>query len=137
MTKEELKVKLEALQKLLDDKKNEQANINASYASQIRDLEKQIEDYNKPELTTHQLSVIEDLISNTIGDFNFDNQDLYEIEYGLDYDARVFADNINFRDTYELTEVIVQAVTKFFKEVPNPDDTDTSSGAFVIGAETN
>ena len=127
MTKEELKVKLEALQKLLDDKKNEQA----SYQSQIRNLEKQIEDYNKPELTTNQLGAIEDLISNAIGDFNFDNQDLYEIEYGLDYDARVFADNINFRDTYELTEAIVQAVTKFFKEVPNPDDTDTSSGALL------
>ena len=40
MTKDELKVKLEALQKLLDDKKNEQA----SYQSQIRDLEKQLED---------------------------------------------------------------------------------------------
>ena len=133
MTKEELKVKLEALQKLLDDKKNEQA----SYQNQIRDLEKQLEDYNKPELTTFQLRAIEDLISNAIGDFNFDDQDLYEIEYGLDYDARVFADNINFRDTYELTEAIVQAVTKFFKEVPNPDETDTSSGAFVIGAETN
>ena len=133
MTKEELEVKLEALQKLLDDKKNEQA----SYQNQIRDLEKQLEDYNKPELTTFQLRAIEDLISNAIGDFNFDDQDLYEIEYGLDYDAKVFADNINFRDTYELTEVIVQAVTKFFKEVPNPDETDTSSGAFVIGAETN
>ena len=127
MTKEELEVKLEALQKLLDDKKNEQA----SYQSQIRDLEKQLEDYNKPELTTFQLRAIEDLISNAIGDFNFDDQDLYEIEYGLDYDAKVFADNINFRDTYELTEAIVQAVTKFFKEVPNPDDTDTSSGALL------
>ena len=131
MTKEELKVKLEALQKLLDDKKNEQANINASYQSQIKDLEKQLEDYSKPELTTNQLGAIEDLISNAIGDFNFDDQDLYEIEYGLDYDARVFADNINFRDTYELTEAIVKAVTKFFKEVPNPDDTDTSSGALL------
>ena len=133
MTKVELQVKLEALQKLLEEKANEQT----TYQNQINDLEKQLEDYNKPELTTNQLSAIEDLISNAIGDFNFDDQDLYEIEYGLDYDARVFADNINFRDTYELTEAIVQAVTKFFKEVPNPDETDTSSGAFVIGAETN
>ena len=127
MTKVELEVKLEALQKLLEEKANEQT----TYQNQIRDLEKQLEDYNKPELTTNQLSAIEDLISNAIGDFNFDDQDLYEIEYGLDYDARVFADNINFRDTYELTEAIVQAVTKFFKEVPNPDDTDTSSGALL------
>ena len=133
MTKVELEVKLEALQKLLEEKANEQT----TYQNQINDLQKQLEDYNKPELTTNQLSAIEDLISNAIGDFNFDDQDLYEIEYGLDYDAKVFADNINFRDTYELTEAIVQAVTKFFKEVPNPDETDTSSGAFVIGAETN
>ena len=127
MTKVELQVKLEALQKLLKEKANEQT----TYQNQINDLEKQLEDYNKPELTTNQLSAIEDLISNAIGNFNFDDQDLYEIEYGLDYDARVFADNINFRDTYELTEAIVQAVTKFFKEVPNPDDTDTSSGALL------
>ena len=127
MTKVELQVKLEALQKLLKEKANEQT----TYQNQINDLEKQLEDYNKPELTTNQLGAIEDLISNAIGDFNFDDQDLYEIEYGLDYDARVFADNINFRDPYELTEAIVQAVTKFFKEVPNPDDTDTSSGALL------
>ena len=127
MTKVELQVKLEALQKLLEEKANEQT----TYQNQINDLQKQLEDYNKPELTTFQLRAIEDLISNAIGDFNFDDQDLYEIEYGLDYDARVFADNINFRDTYELTEAIVQAVTKFFKEVPNPDDTDTSSGALL------
>ena len=127
MTKVELEVKLEALQKLLEEKANEQT----TYQNQINALQKQLEDYNKPELTTNQLSAIEDLISNAIGNFNFDDQDLYEIEYGLDYDARVFADNINFRDTYELTEAIVQAVTKFFKEVPNPDDTDTSSGALL------
>ena len=127
MTKVELEVKLEALQKLLEEKANEQT----TYQNQINDLEKQLEDYNKPALTTFQLRAIEDLISNAIGDFNFDDQDLYEIEYGLDYDARVFADNINFLDTYELTEAIVQAVTKFFKEVPNPDDTDTSSGALL------
>ena len=133
MNKVELEVKLEALQKLLEEKANEQT----TYQNQINDLQKQLEDYNKPELTTNQLSAIEDLISNAIGNFNFDDQDLYEIEYGLDYDAKVFADNINFRDTYELTEAIVQAVTEFFKEVPNPDETDTSSGAFVIGAETN
>ena len=133
MTKKELEEKLEDLQKIIDVR----ANDLDSYKSEMKDLQKQLEDYNKPELTTNQLGIVEDIISNAIGDFDFNNQDLYEIEYGLDYDAKVFADNINFRDTYELTEVIVQAVTKFFKEVPDFDDTDTSSGAFVIGAETN
>ena len=133
MNEIDLKLKIEGLEKVIQEKK---ADANR-YQGELIQAQKELEDYNKPELTSHQLQVIEDLISNAIGDFNFDDQDLYEIEYGLDYDAKVFADNINFRDTYELTEAIVQAVTKFFKEVPNPDETDTSSGAFVIGAETN
>jgi len=128
MNEIDLKLKIEGLEKVIQEKK---ADANR-YQNELIQAQKELEDYNKPELTSHQLQVIEDLISNAIGDFNFDDQDLYEIEYGLDYDAKVFADNINFRDTYELTEVIVQAVTKFFKEVPNPDDTDTSSGAFII-----
>jgi len=133
MNEIDLKLKIEGLEKVI----KEQQDSADSYKLELKKAQKELEDYNKPELTTFQLGAIEDLISNAIGDFNFDNQDLYEIEYGLDYDAKVYADNINFRDTYELTEAIVQAVTKFFKEVPNPDDTDTSSGAFVIGAETN
>ena len=128
MNEIDLKLKIEGLEKVIQEKK---ADAN-KYQEELIQAQKELEDYNKPELTSHQLQVIEDLISNAIGDFDFDNQDLYEIEYGLDYDAKVFADNINFRDTYELTEAIVQAVTKFFKEVPNPDDTDTSSGAFII-----
>ena len=127
MNEIDLKLKIEGLEKVIQEKK---ADANR-YQGELIQAQKELEDYNKPELTSHQLQVIEDLISNAIGDFNFDNQDLYEIEYGLDYDAKVFADNINFRDTYELTEAIVQAVTKFFKEVPNLDDTDTSSGALL------
>ena len=133
MNEIDLKLKIEGLEKVI----KEQQDSADSYKLELKKAQKELEDYNKPELTTFQLGAIEDLISNAIGDFNFDNQDLYEIEYALDYDAKVYAENINFRDTYELTEAIVQAVTKFFKEVPNPDDTDTSSGAFVIGAETN
>ena len=133
MTKEELELKISGLEKAVQEYK---ADTNR-YQDKLFQAQKELADYNKPELTTFQLGAIEDLISNAIGDFDFDNQDLYEIEYGLDYDAKVYAENINFRDTYDLAEIITRAVSNFFKEVPNPDDTDTSSGAFVIGAETN
>ena len=127
MNEIDLKLKIEGLEKVI---KEQQDSAN-SYKLELEKAQKELADYNKPELTTFQLGAIEDLISNAIGDFDFDNQDLYEIEYALDYDAKVYAENINFRDTYELTEAIVQAVTRFFKEVPNPDDTDTSSGALL------
>ena len=58
MTKVELEVKLEALQKLLEEKANEQT----TYQNQINDLQKQLEDLNKPKLTGKQFDEVSDVI---------------------------------------------------------------------------
>ena len=58
MTKVELEVKLEALQKLLEEKANEQK----TYQNQINDLQKQLEDLNKPKLTPKQFDAVSEAI---------------------------------------------------------------------------
>ena len=58
MTKLELEVKLEALQKLLEEKANEQT----TYQNQINDLQKQLADLNKPKLTPMQFDEVLSLI---------------------------------------------------------------------------
>ena len=72
MNEIDLKLKIEGLEKVIQEHK---ADANR-YEDQLKETQKQLEDYNKPELTTNQLSAIEDLISNAIGNFNFDDQDL-------------------------------------------------------------
>ena len=120
MTKVELEVKLEALQKLLDEKANEQA----SYASQIRDLEKQLADLNKPKLTPMQFDEVSEAIETAIGNFEFDNEDNYSIEFGLDYDGRVHCESFSFDNAYDLHREIYEAVERLFAEAECPDEDD-------------
>ena len=113
MTKVELEVKLEALQKLLDEKANEQA----SYQSQVRDLEKQLEDLNKPKLTIEQFDKIESAIETGIGNFDFSDTDNYSIEYSLDYDGRVQCESLEFDNADDLAREIYEYVARLFAEV--------------------
>ena len=117
MTKVELEVKLEALQKLLEEKANEQT----TYQNQINDLQKQLEDLNKPKLTGKQFDEVSDVIETAIGNFDFDNEDNYSIEFGLDYDGRVHCESFSFDNAYDLHREIYEAVERLFAEA-NEDD---------------
>ena len=112
MTKVELEVKLEALQKLLDEKANEQA----SYASQIRDLEKQLEDLNKPKLTDKQFDELQEAIEKGVMNYDFSDTDNYSIDYGIDYDGRVHCESFDFENADDLVHEIYNYVARLFAE---------------------
>ena len=112
MNKVELEVKLEALQKLLDEKANEQA----SYASQIRDLEKQLADLNKPKLTDKQFDELQEAIETGVGNFDFSDTDNYSIDYGIDYDGRVHCESFDFDNADTLVHEIYEYVARLFAE---------------------
>ena len=113
MTKIELEVKLEALQKLLDEKANEQS----SYASQIRDLEKQLADLNKPKLTDKQFDELQEAIETGVGNYDFSDTDIYSIDYGIDYDGRVHCESFEFDNADDLAREIYEYVARLFAEV--------------------
>ena len=112
MTKLELEVKLEALQKLLGEKVTEQT----TYQSQINDLQKQLDDLNKPKLTAKQFDEVSEVIETAIGNFEFDNEDNYSIDFGLDYDGRVHCESFQFDNAYDLHREIYEAVERLFAE---------------------
>ena len=113
MTKTELVAKIEALQAALDTKVQEQ---NA-YQGQIDSLKKQLEDINKPKLTPKQFDAIREAIEDGIGQFDFDDQDQYSIDFGLDYDNRICCESFSFDNAYDLTQEIYSAVEELFAEV--------------------
>ena len=116
---EDLKNKKAALE-LLQSETNEKLN---DYRQQVSIIEKQIEDYNKPELTPRQLDDISEAIEDAVGSYNFDEVDLYDIEFEMDYDGRVSAHSININETYDLVERIVRRVHDLFKEADAPEET--------------
>ena len=117
MTKLELEVKLEALQKLLGEKVTEQT----TYQNQINELQRKLDDLNKPKLTPMQFDEVSEAIETAIGNFEFDNEDNYSIDFGLDYDGRVHCESFSFDNAYDLHREIYEAVERLFAEA-NEDD---------------
>ena len=117
---EDLQNKKAALE-LLQNETNEKLQ---DYRQQVSIIEKQIEDYNKPELTPKQLDDIQEAIEDAVGNYNFDDVDMYDIELEMDYDGRVSASTINLNETYDLVERIVRKVHSLFKEADAPEETE-------------
>jgi len=106
----ETKEMLEATVKGLQDKIGQ---LNMDLKSKQQDLE----DANKPVISSTTMDVVNDAVNNAIENYNFDNADQYELDFSLDYDGRVQAETINLRDTYELAEAIIIGIEKQFKVI--------------------
>ena len=120
MTKVELETNLAAL-KLLQSETNDKVR---DYENQISDLQKQLADLNKPKLTPMQFDEVNQAIETAIGNFEFDNEDNYSIDFGLDYDGRVHCESFTFDNAYDLHREIYDAVDRLFTEVECPDEDD-------------
>lgn len=122
MTKEQLETNLAAL-KLLQSETNDKLT---DHKVQISLLEKQIEDFNKPELTPKQLDNIQEAVEKAIENYSFSDCDNYETDFSLDYDGRVQLESIDLSCSYELIEMIVDKVHNLFKEADCPEELDTT-----------
>ena len=122
MNKEQLETNLAAL-KLLVSEHNEKT---ADYKDKVASLEKQLEDYNKPELTLSQLDAIHKAIEKAVEKFDFTDTDNFEIDYSLDYDGRVQCESHEFNNSYNLVDEIVTAVCDLFKEADSPTEEENA-----------
>ena len=112
----ETKEMLEATVKGLQDK-------IGSLNMDLKSKQQELEDANKPVISSEVMNVVNDAINYAIENYNFDNSDQYEIDFSIDYDGRVQAETINLTDTYELMEAIVKNVEKQFNvSLPVEDD---------------
>ena len=117
-TKEELEQSVvmleEALQSGLTQSKVAQADLTIA--------KQQLADINKPELTSSQLDDIQEAVEKAVGNFDFDDADNYDKEFELDYDGRVQLSNLDFTNSQELIEAVVEKVHKLFVEIENEDN---------------
>ena len=122
MNQKDLELKIVGLEKAI----KEHNDFSTTYQNDLKSTQKQLDDYNKPELTPKQLDDIHNAVENAVNDFDFEDTDNYHIEYELDYDGRVNANSLEFQQTYELTEKIVDKVINLFKEADCPEDEPTN-----------
>jgi Tfp pilus assembly pilus retraction ATPase PilT len=123
MNEMDLLTKIEGLEKAI----KEHDDMSVAYKNNLKQVQKELKDYNKPELTPSQLDDIHNAVENAVNDFDFEDTDNYHIEYELDYDGRVNANSLEFQPTYELVEKIVTRVCNLFKEVDCPETDECES----------
>ena len=103
----ETKEMLEATVKGLQDKIG---SLNMDLKSKQKDLE----DVNKPELSNDTYAELEDVISNTVEEYEFECGE-FEYEFNINYDNKIGLDNLTFNDHYNLAEAIMKRITNHFK----------------------
>ena len=118
MTKEELELKISGLEKAIATCKDE----TSGYENSLKTTEQQLKDLGKIALPPVVFDDIYEAIDNAVCEYDFSDSDNYNIEYGIEYDGKVYAENIELQHNNDLIEAIVEKVSKIFTEMDAPED---------------
>ena len=80
----------------------------------LREKEKDLEDINKPVISSETMDIINDAVNAALEDYQFDCG-MFEYEFNLCYDNKLELSELTFTDSYELVEAIITKVEKQFK----------------------
>ena len=122
MNAKDLELKISGLEKAIEEHKADASR----YEDELKTTTKKLEDINKPELTPLYFDKIQEAIESGVDEFNFDDEENYDKEFGMEYDGKVHLESIDLTCTYELVEMIVEKVHKLFVEAECPEEDDNS-----------
>ena len=103
----ETKEMLEATCKGLEDKIG-QLNMD------LKAKQKELEDVNKPAMSVVTYAELEDIIGNTIEQYEFECGE-FDYEFNLGYDNKLELSDLTFNDHYNLAEAVMKGITNHFK----------------------
>ena len=118
MNKEELENNKSALELML----SENNDRDVDYKAQISKIDQELKDLGKLELTSMQFDDIYKTIEKAVHNFDWNDTDNFEIEYGINYDGRVNCDSHEFRNSDDLVQMVHEKVCELFKEADCPED---------------
>ena len=98
---------LEATVKGLQDK-------IGSLNMELKDKQRELEDVNKPVISSVTLDIINDAVNSALEDYQFDCG-MFEYEFNLDYDNKIELSELTFTDTYDIVEAVLRNIEKQFK----------------------
>jgi len=103
----ETKEMLEATVKGLQDK-------IGSLNMDLKAKQQELEDANKPVISSTTMDIINDTVNKAVEDYNFECG-MFEYDFSINYDNKIELGDLTFTDTYEIVEAIVTKVEKQFK----------------------
>ena len=118
MNEMDLKTKIEGLEKAIKEHKD----FMHTYESTLKATQVELEDYNKPELTSLMMDNIFEAVESAVDSYDFSDTDNFDIEYGIEYDGRVHCESHELSGSRDLVEAISEKVCRLFKEADCPTD---------------
>ena len=122
MNKEDLTREIEKLKVSLEAHEEQVKDLNHD----LKIATQRLEDCDKPKLTQKQFSKLHAVIENSVENFDFNQVDNYNVEMGMEYDNKVYLDNIEFECHADLYEQIIQDVEDLFGVADESDDDEES-----------
>ena len=111
MSKEVLENKKSALELML----SENNDLCTDYKAQIAVIDQELEDLDKPKVTSLFLDTINEVITEAVESLELDDGVTCDLE--IDYDNRVTMSDFRFEDAHAISDKIYCAVEKLFAEV--------------------
>ena len=118
MNEVDLTTKIEGLKKAIAEH-NDFAN---NYASDLAKTEQQLKDLGKIALPPVVFDDIYEAVDRAVCQYDFSDSGNYNIEYGIEYDGKVYAESIELQHNSDLIDAVVEKVAKIFTEMDAPED---------------
>ena len=83
---------------------------------ELKDKQKELEDCNKPVISSVTLDIINDAVNSALENYQFDCG-MFEYEFNLCYDNKLELSDLTFTDSYELVEAVIRNIEKQFKVI--------------------
>ena len=81
---------------------------------ELKHRQQELEDVNKPVVSSDTMDIINDAVNAALEDFRFDCG-MFEYEFNIDYDNKLELSDLTFTDSYDISEAIMMNITKQFK----------------------
>jgi len=118
MNEMDLTTKIEGLKKAIA----EHNDFASNYANDLAKTEQQLKDLGKIALPPVVFDDIYEAVDRAVCNYDFSDSDNYNLEYGIEYDGKVYCESIELQHNSDLIEEIVKQVAKIFTEADAPED---------------
>ena len=124
MNKVDLETKIEGLKKAIAEHKD----FAGTYESDLAKTEQELKDIDKQVLKPSQLDDIYEAVEAGVEKFDFSDTDNFDLEYGIEYDGKVYCESHEFRNSDDLVRMIVEKVSELFVETIDDEEGNKGPG---------
>jgi len=103
-----------------------------SLQTDLTTKQKELENVSKTKITGELYEEIGNAIEDAVEGFNFDDPGGYDVDFGMEYDGRVYIESIGMQSTYELTNSIMNKIDQRFNVLPLSTEENTITEAQKI-----